>query len=273
MCLYWDQAVPKGVLLQWTLQLLFGVKVAPSQLRQLVENCLGLRVELYLRAPLRTSKRLAFQALLKEPPDGCPGFVSEDNVGVAKQSVTDGVWQELLRVVTLGGWAKATDVAHKFFVVANHLQQVSPVLRSLGFGRLLSLVRAADKEGDVIGHRNGLLVPYHESDEFERFQNASAGMPTHVQPDESYVRTWDELRLGLSKLLLAGNGVLEVSRLKHHFRMELGVELSETVFGHQTLSTLLSDCEIAKEFLLEERTLRRRLEPEICRRCALEVGR
>jgi len=94
-------------------------------------------------------------------------------------------------------------------------------------------------------------VPYAHSEECERQVNACTGLPTHVAPDEHYVRTWPELRAGLRSLLQEQNGTLEVSQVKSLFRTRLRTELSETVFGHQCLSKLLGDQQLQEEFALE----------------------
>mmetsp|Transcript_63457 Transcript_63457/g.138196 ORF Transcript_63457/g.138196 Transcript_63457/m.138196 type:complete len:301 (+) Transcript_63457:27-929(+) len=242
--LYVDEALPRGPLLQWLLQLLVGVKLTHKQLRGFIEAASGVSTD----PP--SSKKLNFRAVLEEPPAGFKGFVSEEEA--SSETLGEEVWEEARLYMTQGGWPKADDASHKYYVVASWLQDSSAKLRSESFGRVLSIVRYGAQAAGLLGHRNGLLVPYAQSEECERRVNACTGQPTHVAPNEVYVKTWDELRGGLRRLLMEQPGSsVEVSKVKALFRSHLGVELSETVFGHQCLSKLLGDEHVKEEFVLE----------------------
>lgn len=242
--LYQDEANPRGPLLQWFLHYLVGVKLSHQQLRALIVDTPGLRLE-----PIST-KKLNFSAVLDEPPPGFQGFVSEDD---ALATLDEDIWEEVSSCLGRGGWHKAQEAAHKYYVVAAWLQEESPCFGEMSFGRVLSIVRCSALQGKgLLGHRNSLLVPYLQSEEYERKVNACMGQPTHVNPDEQYVKTWEELRQGLRTLLQKQEeGTLEVSKVKAMFRTLLKTELSETVFGHQSLSKLLGDPELSEEFSLE----------------------
>lgn len=242
--LYQDEANPRGPLLQWFLHYLTGAKLSHQQLRALIVDTPGLRLE-----PIST-KKLNFSAVLDEPPPGFQGFVSEDD---ALAALDEAVWEEVSACLGRGGWHKAHEAAHKYYVVAAWLQEESPCFGDMSFGRVLSIVRCSALQGKgLLGHRNSLLVPYLQSEEYERKVNACMGQPTHVNPDEQYVKTWEELRQGMRALLQKQEeGTLEVSKVKAMFRTLLKTELSETVFGHQSLSKLLGDPELCEEFSLE----------------------
>lgn len=248
--LYQDEALPRGPLVQWLLHMLLGVKFNHRQIRELIEATPGV----YADPP--NSKKLNFQAVLEDLPPGFKGFVSDEDVAA---EITDELWQEAACCLSQGGWPKAEDASHKFFVVASWLQDVSATFRALSFGRVLGVVRFGLQSECLLGHRGGVLVPYAHSEECERRVNACTGLPTHVQEGEAYVKTWVELQDCLRKLLheskdeMPGGGqpMLEVSKLKLMFRTRFETELSETVFGHECLSKLLADSRIGDEFILD----------------------
>jgi len=267
--LYQDEALPRGPLVQWFLYMLLGVKFNHRQIRDLIEATPGV----YADPP--NSKKLNFQAVLEDLPPGFKGFVSDEDVA---KEITEELWQEAAYCLSEGGWPKAEDASHKFFVVASWLQDVSPTFRALSFGRVLGVVRFGLQSECLLGHRGGVLVPYAHSEECERRVNACTGLPTHVQEGESYVKTWLELQDCLRKLLQeskdevpgGGQPMLEVSKLKLMFRTRFETELSETVFGHECLSKLLGDSRIGDEFILDTQDHRYMLrfrgpsDPEAC---------
>lgn len=243
-CLYQDEANPRGPLLQWFLLYLLGVKLSHKQLRTLITDTPGLRLE-----PI-SAKKLNYSAVLDEPPPGFQGFLSEDDV---LATLDEDIWAEASSCLGRGGWHKAAEASHKYYVVAAWLQDVSLRFGEMSFGRVLSIVRCSMLQGKgLLGHRESFLVPYAQSEEYERKMNACMGQPTHVAPDERYVKTWEELRQNLRTLLVGQKeNSLEVSKVKSMFRTLLKTELSETVFGHQSLSKLLGDPQLCDEFLLE----------------------
>mmetsp|Transcript_8275 Transcript_8275/g.18902 ORF Transcript_8275/g.18902 Transcript_8275/m.18902 type:complete len:319 (-) Transcript_8275:81-1037(-) len=242
-CLYADEAMPRGPLVQWLLRLLLGIRVNSQQLQALLNEAPGVSMD-----PPR-AKKFSFQAVLDVPPPGFTGFASEECI---KEKLTGEEWQEVENSLARGGWPKAEEPSHKYYVVASWLQDVSDCLRAMSFGQVLGIVRGAAQTGGLLGHRASLLVPYKESEEFERKMNAFTGLPTHVAPDEPFVKSWEELKSGLTGLLtMQADAVLEVSKVKSLFRNVLHMELSETVFGYQCLSKLLDDPRLQDSFLLE----------------------
>jgi len=241
--LYLDEALPRGPLLQWLLQLLLGTKFNHKQLLGLIEAAPGV----YADPP--DSKRLNFHAVLEDPPLNFKGFITEEDV---VNSLTMELWQEAVPWILQGGWPKASDSSHKYYVVASWLQDASEVLNKLSFGHVLGIVKCCAMASGLLGHRGGLLVPYAHSEECERHVNARTGKPTHVNAGEVYVKSWPELQGCLKRLLQESkDGVMEVSKLKSTFRARFSMELSETVFGHQCLSKLLADSRIGEEFTLD----------------------
>eukprot|EP00929_Paragymnodinium_shiwhaense_P064801 TRINITY_DN32509_c0_g1_i1.p2 TRINITY_DN32509_c0_g1~~TRINITY_DN32509_c0_g1_i1.p2 ORF type:complete len:354 (+),score=90.46 TRINITY_DN32509_c0_g1_i1:169-1230(+) len=241
--LYLDEAVPRGPLLQWMVQLLVGVKLNHRQLRNLLLDAKGVSIEPF------SAKKLNFTAVLGMPPPEFQGFVSEQDV--SPEVVGEELWEEVTKAFAHGGWPLPDDVGHKYYVVALWLQDRSDMLRQLSFGRLLSFVRTGLVSAGLLGHRGGYLVPYAQSEECERRVNAVTGQPTAVAPDESYVKDWDELRSLLNSLISKEEKhLLEVCKIKASIRSQFQTELSETVFGHQSLSRLLSDPLLGDDFVL-----------------------
>jgi hypothetical protein len=241
--MYLDEAVPRGPLLQWMMLMLTGVKLNHRQLR----NCIDAAPGVY--ADPAESKKLNFTAVLRVPPAGFTKFTSENDINAA--ILGEDAWSEVTKFLARGGWPKPEDVSHKYYVVASWLQDSSDRLRAMSFGRVLSIVRSGLSVAGLLGHRSGLLVPYAHSEECERRVNACTGQPTHVAPDESYVKTWDELIDILNKLIRSQpDGQLEVCKMKSLIRSTYKTELSETVFGHQSLSKLLADPQLGDDFLL-----------------------
>jgi len=246
--LYRDQALPRGPLVQWYLQLMLGFKLSHKDLRDIISETPGLRTE-----PAE-AKKLNFTVVLDQcdHPCGFKGFLSEDNVA---ESLASSIWDEITEILSKGGWPKAEDQSHKYYVVASWLHDVSPLLRERSFGLVLNVVRhcaQGQNSINLLGHRCGLLVPYAQSEECERRINACTGQPTCVAPDEQYVKTWDELKWCLKQLLSSQkDDVIEVSKVKARFRANFQMELSETVFGYQCLSKMLADPQLTQEFDLE----------------------
>jgi len=267
-CLYMDQAVPRGPLLQWFLYSLLGVKLSHPQMRAILAETPGIRCD----SP--SFKKLNFKAVLDEPPPGFQGFRSDED---AAETVDSAVWEEVARCLAGGGWPKADDIAYRHYVLASWLQDVSPTLQALPFGLVLSITRASVLTMGLVGHRAGQLVPYAWSEECERRINACTGQPTAVAPDEQYIKTWDELRSTLRWLLAAqAPGLaMEVSKLKASIRAQFRKELSETVFGHRCLSKLLADPHMGNDFVLEmkldSRYMLRLLKPPAAERVTLSL--
>jgi len=241
--LYCEEVLPRGPLLQWFLYVLLGVKLSHKDLRDAIEAAEGVRMD----PP--AAKKLNFNAVLEEEPADFKGFVSDEDVA---EALTEELWAEAYVCLSQGGWPTAEDIGHKYYVVASWLQDVSEMFCAWSFGRVLAVVRFAGQADCILGHCAGLLVPYEHSEECRRRVNAWTGVPTHVQDGEAYVRSWPELQECLHRLLQDRDPeTLEVSKLKIMFRSLLGLELSETVFGHQCLSRLLADPLLGEDFVLE----------------------
>ncbi|CAE8630758.1 unnamed protein product, partial [Polarella glacialis] len=240
--LYMDEAIPTGVLLQWYYQLVTGVKLSHGQITALVESTPGMYLD-----PPAPKKQLSFRAVLEEPPPSFQGFV-QDSMST-EEVVSTAAWAEARDLLSKGGWPLTDDTLYKYITVAAWLQNRSPVLASVSFGRLLRMVNICCHQHTILGVCDGLIVPYSQSEEYERLANAEAGQPTGVKSNEAYIRNWAELKDCLMQLIrLSPTEEVEVSQVKLQCRSRLHKELSETVFGHTTLSKLLDDPNFGPEF-------------------------
>eukprot|EP00931_Biecheleriopsis_adriatica_P037363 TRINITY_DN21428_c1_g1_i1.p1 TRINITY_DN21428_c1_g1~~TRINITY_DN21428_c1_g1_i1.p1 ORF type:complete len:361 (+),score=75.45 TRINITY_DN21428_c1_g1_i1:45-1085(+) len=242
--LYMDEAVPGGNLLQWYYQVLTGVKLSVSQLTSLVRTTPGI----YLEPP--SSKKLSFKAVLEEPPLGFTGFLLQKEQTFAEDIISAEAWDQARYFTAHGGWPKTDDPAFKIATVAAWLQDRSDLMNSISFGRLLQVVNLLLLQKHL-GKRDGLIVPFVQSEEFERLCNAEAGKPTGVKSNEAYIKDWDELRSCLRLLIrLSSDEDIEVSQVKLMCRSRLHKELSETVFGHTNFLKLLDDPCLGPDFVI-----------------------
>lgn len=242
--MYLDQVVPRGPLLQHLLHILLGVRLSHNEIVSAAKMC----PDLIIDPPM--SKKLAFSIFMKVPPPGFKGF-DNDSTDIdcfASCKIGTEAMNEAIRIFAEGGWEPMEESAQKYTCVAFYMQEVSPALAALSFGECSVLIRWATSM-QHLGSKDHMLVPWMKSEEYERQQNALRGLPTGVGKDESYVKTWPELKAKMQSLLdEQPDGILEVSRLKLVFRSRFQTELSETVFGHCTLSDLLGDPEFCNEF-------------------------
>eukprot|EP00435_Cladocopium_sp_Y103_P025858 s524_g6.t1 len=239
--LYVDEAIPRGGVLQWYWQLLTGVKLTQQQLVSLIESTPGV----YLDPP--GCKRMNFRAVLEEPPQNFRGFIQEQEEGNPEELVTPEAWEDIRGLLAQGGWPKITDPGYRNVSLAAWLQDQTECLSGITFGRLLQVIIVGSHNAKLLGLREGALVPYTESEEYERFANAEAGKPTGVKKNESFIETWDDLYHSLRQLImLSPKYEIEISQVKLQCRAKLYKELSETVFGHCSLSRLLEDPRISE---------------------------
>ncbi|CAE8627912.1 unnamed protein product [Polarella glacialis] len=245
--LYMDEAIPTGGLIQWYYQLVTGVKLTHGQITTLVESTPGLNLG---PAAKRTAFPFNFIAELAEPPPGFRGFVDE---GMSMEELASAaVWAEARAFLSEGGWP-LTDIREirklPSVPIAAWLQDRSPLMASVSFGRLIRMVHNCLHPGKILGVCGNHIVPYSQSEEYERLVNADAGRPTGVKSDEAYIRTWAELKDCIRKLIqLSRTGEVEVSQVKPQCRSRFHRELSETVFGYTSLSQLLDDPHFGPEF-------------------------
>jgi len=188
-------------------------------------------------------------ALLEEQPLSFAGF--KDHVGTPTEIVPQSFWMEAEIIALRGEWP-LSQIHHEKYDLVDLMRSQSTQLATLSFGRVLLLVNSffSTSRPTVLGRRDGHLVPYPKSEEFEKRMNAQTLQPTGVRPGEKYAQSWSQLIDCLDQLLDESNGEIETHVLKQSFRARFGLELSETVFGHKNLSSLLSDKRLASKFFV-----------------------
>ncbi|CAK9029962.1 unnamed protein product [Durusdinium trenchii] len=231
--LYLDEVYPQDVMLQWMLS---GYKdVTVEEIQRVADKSATLQVE------HGSSNRKGFAVLLADPPMGFRGFDEG-----AEQVPLD-LFEEAVMLVLGGGWPKPDRSSHDRISIAAWLHQREP-LQKLTLGKCLSIVNLLLASHSVIGKRQGRLVPYFVSEEYEKQENARHLLPTSLREDEVWVDSWDDLISFMELLLQDNGGKMMSARLKVEIRTRFQVELSETALGYTSLGALLEDQRIQHHF-------------------------
>lgn len=234
---------PDQAFLQWRILNVFGSELPAEELRQALADTAGLM----LVSP-GGSKKHGYMALLKVKPPGFRGFVDQANAGV---SIPGEIWSEAVSLCLQGGWPGQPKAQYEKFTIAAWMQHSSRALASFSFGRLLHMVSYLIGSKSVFGKREGQLVPYPLSEEFEKQENARLMRPTSLRAGECCVASWPEFQQLLATLLTEGSGTMAVSDMKRTFRARFHLELSETALGHTSMTGLLSDARFGAVFVQE----------------------
>jgi len=188
---------------------------------------------------------------LKEDPEDFVEFLDQKESCEVPAEVSSQALNEARALLARGGWPEASNRNNSKAEVAMWLQQNSLSIAPLTLGAALGLVRYMLLER-VIGYSGQVLVPFFESDEHRKEQNAIHGDPTGVLKGERFVRSWDEFHLYMGRLWkeFYPDGV-NAAELKSIFRKKFGIELSETSLGHTKLLAMLHDersqCKVRSE--------------------------
>jgi len=251
--LYLDRATPQGLLLQWRFLKSTGTKVSPQALREVAENC----EELLCCgsgggggggtsagtaggcANSATARGLNFTVTLKQQPRDFQGFLDEISL---VEELPPHLCAEAAAHLVVGGWGASDDSRHDKYEISDWLQQRSDSLGDASWGQVLRIVRwFITGSVQVLGKREGRVVPYPLSEDFEKLENARKKLPTGLREGEKYVDSWALLRSRLLDLVDCHEGWIRISDLKKEFRERFALELTETAFGHTTLLSLLKD--------------------------------
>lgn len=138
------------------------------------------------------------------------------------------------------------------YIMARWLRARSISLGDYRLGQIMGLFRGLWYSQGVLGTRNGALVPYPLSDQFERQENAKRLVPTGLRSGEAFVSSWRVLEECIRRLLEENGGKISLSDLKRMFRSRFRLELSETALGHACLSSLLEDGKLTVLFCVEK---------------------
>lgn len=179
---------------------------------------------------------------MEMPPLGFSGFADD-----AAEHVPLSLVEQAGMMVLLGGWPIPEQTNHDRISIAAWLHS-SEVLQHLTLGKCLALVNLLLASHSVLGKRAGRLVPYFQSEEYEKQENARRTCPTGLREDEVWVSCWEDF-IGYLKVLLEENGGKMMSaRVKNEIRARFNLEFSETALGHVSLGNLLDDPRILEHF-------------------------
>lgn len=251
--LYGEQAQPIAPLIQWWAQRR-GVELQLAEIQNLLAPLSSVRICSH------ASKRLHFWVELTEPPLNFAGFVDAMNneelrTHLRRKDAEDfEYWVACTAFLCKqGGWRLPTCAFHDKYEIVVWLRTTSGLLGSLNFGEVLGLVGIMMGQR-VIAKREGRLVPFTQSDDFIKLENARCWRPTGVLEGEAYVASWRCFRRFLHKLLKLPEAQcqdgIRPSCLKPLFRQHFHLEVSETALGHISVTSMLADPELAKDFVM-----------------------
>lgn len=229
--LYIEGVIPTRHLLQWIIKKAYGHHWRASVLLVACDEAHCLRVQ-------PRSRNANFRISLADGvPDGFLGFV--DGGGpFALEGVPDALWNVVRQKFCEGGWDFVIDEKFQAFELASWLQNEHMELMSLPFGRLLGFVKCGIMD-DILGFREGRIVPWTESKACERLSHARLCKPMGIAPGQFYVCHWLHLRWCLKQLLRHHGYSLPVNDLKRSFRTFFQADLCETAFGYTSLKAML----------------------------------
>eukprot|EP00403_Amphidinium_massartii_P048579 CAMPEP_0178463100 /NCGR_PEP_ID=MMETSP0689_2-20121128/50162_1 /TAXON_ID=160604 /ORGANISM="Amphidinium massartii, Strain CS-259" /LENGTH=718 /DNA_ID=CAMNT_0020089979 /DNA_START=66 /DNA_END=2219 /DNA_ORIENTATION=- len=242
--LYEEEVLPRAIVVQWRLGLMCGSKWSRARIIDAAKAV----PELYLE-PAEPVKLNFFVFREEDYHTHASSWFADDDESAA--AVPETLWLEAVKEMEVGGWPMASEPAFQIFEVASWLQGQSERLRKASVGMLLGLARRGMKE-KVLGYRGPSLVPYWQSDDHEKAENARLCQPTGIQEGEIYVKEWKHLKWCLAQVLAESENEIHPPALKMKFREKFSAELSETAFGHTTLMGLLRDERLGSDFIVEQ---------------------
>ncbi|CAE7219692.1 unnamed protein product [Symbiodinium sp. CCMP2592] len=243
--LYREELLPQDVLLQWWLHTTDG---ALASLEEIQTAALAARGRLQVQRS--TTGRKGFAVLLKNPPEWFHEFPED-----LSDKIPVDAFDEAAQMACEGGWPQEGETAHERVRLAAWLvgNARKSSLRQLSLGRAMALVNLLLSSHSVLGKRQGRLVPYHMSEDFEKQENSRCNLPTSLREGEVCFRLWEDLISHLWILLAENGGEMMSARLKVEMRSRFQHELSETALGHVSLGSLLDDERLAEHFSVTKR--------------------
>jgi len=220
---YLDETTPDETLLQWHILNGFGAELPAADLQLMLAETAGV-----VTRP-KHGKRNSYVALLEAAPRWFGGFMDQADSRAATEAVIPvEAWQMAAALLLQGDWPICEKIQHERFCITAWLQRHDGVLATISFGRVLHVVHCVISSKTMLGKREGRLVPYPLSEEFEKQENARNLRPTGLRGGEDWVASWDDFTHYLTCLLLESSGTLSPSSLKRLFRARFQLELSET---------------------------------------------
>lgn len=134
---------------------------------------------------------------------------------------------------------KSKGIANSRYDCALKLRNAVPSLRQYRLGDVCHIVQLAVQKHHLLGYRNGRLVPYKSSQDYEKWVAAQQKQAQSVA--EVRHACWEDLQSVLPRLIHNHAGRLPLSLVKTAFRDMMHFELSETALGHTQLSCVFKD--------------------------------
>lgn len=138
------------------------------------------------------------------------------------------------------------------YACAHELQaRALPFFEGLTLGSLCHIVQLAVSKKNILGYRDGALVPYAMSNCLIKKKHAECMLPCAPAHADGVLpcADWDTVRACLSEIMAmalhSDEGFERLANVKRIFRSKYHVELSETMLGHTKLSELLQDPRLA----------------------------
>mmetsp|Transcript_99413 Transcript_99413/g.176319 ORF Transcript_99413/g.176319 Transcript_99413/m.176319 type:complete len:581 (+) Transcript_99413:130-1872(+) len=262
--LYEDRLEPSEDLVLRRLHERTGSGWSGAGLRQIATRLL--RVELVERGPItqvsRQNNHLVKGSVAQEQvtlyylqpePQGFKGFV---NPSLLNDEYPAELWDEIQQHIKAGGkiWdpPEGERKMTSRYILARSVREHIPALKAYCLGEICHIVQLAVRVHNLLGYRDGRIVPFEQSVDNAKLNSAESLQPIGLDmTSESWVTSWDEFREQLRQLLAEGKKSvmvggewtqgLPLSALKAVFKKVFDKTLSETALGHTKLSTLLDD--------------------------------
>eukprot|EP00747_Dinoflagellata_sp_TGD_P020662 gnl/TRDRNA2_/TRDRNA2_127967_c0_seq1.p1 gnl/TRDRNA2_/TRDRNA2_127967_c0~~gnl/TRDRNA2_/TRDRNA2_127967_c0_seq1.p1 ORF type:complete len:670 (+),score=120.77 gnl/TRDRNA2_/TRDRNA2_127967_c0_seq1:62-2071(+) len=245
--LYHDRLEPLVMIVGRRVEENVGVRWMQDRLKVVAQATPGIMLK--SNGP-RRAEVLHLQTPLKPGEVVDKHFVEHDSL---EDVYPEDLWESITNFVMGDDW-QGQEPKGCSYDLAKSLRQSLPALQRYKFGEVYHMVHLAVKKHKIFGYRDGRLVPYKQSLDYEKKVNARTLQPTGAEYTDDYVASWQEATQMISELvgdLDAKNGIT-LSALRSRFHQRFARHLSETSLGYTKLSDLLRDPRMRAVCILEK---------------------
>jgi hypothetical protein len=232
--LYEDEIMPHHMLVLRRIEENYGERWSPQQLKSL---CFMVPEVLLVS----DGEARRYKVMLQNPPEGFEEFVDQSS---PEDPYPAGLWLKV-KVFLQGEAENEMEGARGWpgsrYEFAKWMRSHLNCLAEQSLGRVCHLVQLCISKKELLGYRQGNLVPFQLSDDCRKKSHALLNLPTQIQPGEKYVRTWEQAGELIARVLAQNKGEVQLSSLKVMCRKMFHMELSECALGHAKLSHFLQD--------------------------------
>lgn len=245
--LYRDEIMPQYMLVLRRLREMYNLAWRPQQLRMLCTTMPQLDIHDEGRAGRR------FNILLKQPPPGTGFFVNETDV---EDPYPEWLWQQIAKFLEKEArrtWPNVRWPGSRY-EFSKWIQTQVRCLKGYSLGRVCHMTQLGIQKRQLLGYRQGSMVPYTLSDDYKKFKNAMLRRPGPGQLTSGgdCITSWDEVGALLRTMLIESGGTVQLSSLKALFKKRFHRELSESALGHTKLSELVLDEQLRGNFWITQ---------------------